>query len=123
MNNIPIGNMYEINQQLVNKENPLSNKEIDLKRTDLINYFKNKETYYMLLCKELSDYTVYVLKDSFNSRQKASYEVIETLKERGTIYAIDKQKNGSYEIWLKPFMEDLPHVYYLFPYSKAVIEC
>ena len=100
MNNIPIGNMYEINQQLV-----------------------NKEKYYMLLCKELSDYTVYVLKDSFNSRQKASYEVIETLKERGTIYAIDKQKNGSYEIWLKPFMKDLPHVYYLFPYSKAVIEC
>ena len=51
MNNIPIGNMYEINQQLVNKENPLSNKEIDLKRADLINYFKHKEKYYMLQLK------------------------------------------------------------------------
>lgn len=120
-NYIPIGNLYQINQQLVNKEVPLSKKQINLKQASLVSYFNEK--YYMLLCRELNDYTVYKVNKSLNSKEKAAYEVIETLKERGTIYAIDAKEDGAYEIWIKPFLEELPHAYYLFPYTRAVIEC
>jgi hypothetical protein len=123
MADISTGTLYEINKSIMAKEPILTAKQIIEKEKLLVEYFNDtSKTYYMLLNKELSDYTVLRLADkNFIHSGFAAKEIIGCANNRGKIQAIDKNENNAIEIWIMINKES--YVYYLFPYDEGVIEC
>ena len=113
------GNLYDINKNLV-KDNvsPLTEEEIADKRQLILNFLT--EMYYMLLCNDRKDYTVFRISNSKEECVKILID--ECLKNRGEILSIEPTENkDAFEIWIK--VEDEVFCYYFFPYSQAIIEC
>jgi len=115
--------LYELNQQLMANEKKISGLDLISKKKSLEMFFKNSSAeYFMMLCKERSDYTLFHLQNE-KSYIKAAEEVIECMKERGTILAIDRTPdNLAYEIWIR-YEDDINSCYYLFEYDRGVIDC
>ena len=77
------------------------------------------KTYWMLLCRERNDYTVFCIKDSMVELADA---IKDCLVNRGQVLDITKQEDGNYEIWIRDYLTRENVVYYLFDYNSAIIE-
>lgn len=126
---IEMGSIYDVNKQLVEQyEKELTKEEIE-KKKEIINSFIMQYTYtnnyYMLLCREQNDYTLFVYKGN-KIRKDFSKDLInclidECLYNRGIIKGIElTEDNQAIEIWLS--IEGESYCYYLFPYDNGVIE-
>lgn len=126
MADISAGTLYEINQSIMRQQSPLNNKKLEEAKKIVKAYFMERfeKTYFMLLCKEMSDFTVFKISAKLNCGI-ATNELIETLKNRGKILSIGKNSSddSSLEIWVKCSEDDEPHAYYLFVYDWGIIEC
>ena len=80
--------------------------------------WNTETTYWMLLCRERNDYTIFYLE---TSKEELSKALIETLNNRGNILDFTKQPDNNYEIWVRDIATNENFVYYLFNYSDAVI--
>lgn len=116
-------NMYEMNKQLMSQFANLSDEDLENSRELIRNYFKEQANeYYMLLCKDISYYTLFHINDKI-TEPAAADEVIECIKCIGTVKAIDLTEGESaIEIWVQEDGKD-PMVMYLFTYDTGVIEC
>jgi hypothetical protein len=121
-----LGNLYDMNKIFIKDHEPeLTEGNLNSKKQILIDFIKKcNNNYYMLLCNERKDYTVFRWKD-LNSAlapfEIANILVDECLKNRGSIRGIDlTQAKDAMEIWL--VIDDDAYVYYFFPYDAAVIE-
>ena len=119
-----LGTLYEMNKDLVEKKEPVLSKEkIEERKKILIDYIKRiGGKYYMLLCKEKSDYTVFHLNNfSENSYSNCANIFINTLLNRGDIKGIDLTKNeDAIEIWIS--IDGESYCYYFFDYTFGVAE-
>lgn len=126
MSDISLGTLYDVNKNLVLKnEIELTDGVVNSKKEIITNFMRQmNNAYYMLLCNEKKDYTVFRMndKDSDDSiREIVSILVDECLKNRGEIRGIDLTKDkDAIEIWL--IIEDEAYCYYFFPYDAAIIE-
>lgn len=125
-NEISLGTtLYDMNKQIMQKQKALTDKEIDKAKEELETWFNwYLDGYAMLLCRERYDFTVFHLyqKANPNPPKIAAQELIELLKERGTIFAIDREVDDNrWEIWIK--IDKEVFAYYLFPCDDWVIEC
>lgn len=126
---VTLGNLYEMNKQLMANENEITQTELELAKSHLQTWVANLFTqkYLMLLCHELRDYTLFNL-DKTNTwkeippqtKYMAVNDIIECMTNRGTILAIEDQQDGAWEIWIRN--SEGCFAYYLFPYGKAVLE-
>ena len=115
------GNLYDINKNIVaQNETKLSEGILNSKKEIIKNFInKTNNNYYMLLCNERKDYTVF--HNNNLSMETAKILVDECLINRGEIRGIDITKNkDAIEIWL--MIEDEAFVYYFFPYDMGIIE-
>ena len=127
MSEITLGNLYDINKSAMIKEKPFDPILLNNKICQMAKWMKKRydlggdsDSYTMLLCRERFDFTIFNIlgAEEFTS---ISNELLPTLKNRGDIISIDITKDDvGYEIWIKD--EEEVFVYYLFPYSKGVIE-
>ena len=112
MANVNIGTAYDMNKQLYARVPHIPDetvKERQHRMVAWIDYTSNK--YYMLLCRERHDYTVFArLHDSTGDNRKLIDEVIGLLRDRGTL--VDIIYDEKEEVFM----------YYLFPYDWGVIE-
>lgn len=120
-----LGTVYELNQDLVEKKTKKMIEEEILNATEMItDFFKAKEDmYFMLLCNEQKDYTLFNYKDNKNDDKCsiAAKEVIECLSNRGELRVLDKtEKEDAIECWISDGKKC--HCYFLFPYTNGVIE-
>ena len=123
MSEIALGTMYQLNKVAMNKLKPLLSIEKVNKEKELKAFFMNNssEKYFMLMCKEQSDYTIFHIPD-IKRCGIAVKELFECCDVRGEILAIDPAKDSNaFEIWIKS--NDESYVYYLFPYTAGEIEC
>lgn len=107
------GSLYSMNKQLFKQLKPPSKAAIDLELANIGAWFSsNFETkYYMLLCKERSDYTLFHL-ENFNY-DKAIQELREVLEERGDIMGFDFiHGENAYQCWVRE--RDEEHQVYMF---------
>lgn len=108
---INVGSLYEMNQQLF-KQMPTPKKDvIDIELANVGAWFSSNHhtKYYMLLCKERSDYTLIHLQN-FNF-DKATTELKEILEERGEIMGLDfVHGENAYQCWVRERKEN-PEVY------------
>ena len=125
MSNITMGTLYQLNQGAVSATGKqMTNAEIKKALKEVKQFFLNKkDSYFMLLCREQYDFTLFNIKYKENfDLQKAVQELKECLSNRGEIVSIDLTENmEAFEIWIKP-NDTTAYVYYLFPYDTGVIE-
>lgn len=111
--------LYEYSKQVVANEVPMDpilfNKKMIEVSMDMVEH-----TYMMLLCHDRRDYTIFHITNA--DKKIAAKEISETLYNRGKILLVDKQKDGSWEIWIRDFLTDENFAYYLFPYDNGVVE-
>ena len=123
-----LGTLYDVNKNIVQtSEKELSQGVINSKKEEIKNFLeKTNNEYYMLLCHERRDYTLFDLGCetyyAYKEKCKKTVDVLidECLKNRGIIKSIELTKDRqAIEIWL--MIEEEAFVYYLFPYGEAVI--
>ena len=115
----PTMSLYEYSKQVVANEVPMDpilfNQKMIEVSMDMVEH-----TYMMLLCHDRRDYTIFHIANA--DKKIAAKEISETLYNRGKILLIDKQKDGSWEIWIRDSLTDENFAYYLFPYDDGVVE-
>ena len=117
---------YDMNKQLVEHyESKMSKKTLEkIINKIVIPYFEESlqnHKYFMLLCHDARDYTVFNLQGKMTVRD-INKDIIECLKNRGIVLAIDEQSDGNYEIWIRDKKTKDNVIYYLFNYEFGVIE-
>ena len=132
--NIELGTLYDINKNIIEKNvEVLSDEQLQGKKdliVDFINQTGNK--YYMLLCNDRKDYTLFhrnetedgLWKDSEGLTEDVIEKVLidECLPNRGKTksFELTEDKNA-FEIWIS--IDGESYCYYFFPYDLGVIEC
>ena len=115
----PTMSLYEYSKQVVANEVPMDpilfNQKMIEVSMDMVEH-----TYMMLLCHDRRDYTIFHIANA--NKKIAAKEISETLYNRGKILLVDKQKDGSWEIWIRDSLTDENFAYYLFPYDDGVVE-
>jgi hypothetical protein len=160
MSDIKLGNLYEINKAIMSKQPVLSRQEVTNGLSDIAAFFTtdynltvesiengwdkeinwNFPKYYMLLCNEMRDYTLFKLGAQHDStiRDVIAEQAIEDLRECFTNRNLDilsievKDNEQCVEIWVRgnenyqPLFSDEQtsgtYCYYLFPYDNGVLE-
>ena len=116
-------NIYDLNKQIISQMATLSDEDLEDSRQLIRDYFQEHENeFYMLLCKDISYYTLFHIVD-YITEPAAADEVIECIKCIGAVKSIDLTEGESaIEVWAQEEGRD-PMVMYLFPYDTGVIEC
>lgn len=112
--------LYEINQIAVQQLEALTEEQIETAKTYIRELtYKFDSQYFMLLCRDLNYYTLFILNKEDGPRFED--EVIECLKVLGEIKSVEIY-DELIECWITD-VENTAHVAYLFDYSQGVIEC
>ena len=126
MSNLEMGTVYDLNKQLVETaEKVISPYKLNEKKKIIKQFVReNKDNYFMLLCNERRDYTLFNIisnKEEDKLNELANVFVDECLQNRGSIKGIDLTENkDAIEVWLS--IEGESYCYYFFPYNAGVVE-
>ena len=117
--------LYDVNKLTMPNLPDLTDEQIKDAKKKIAQFIPSKSRYWMLLNNEKRYYTVFHLVDnkSICLVPKIEDEIIECLKELGTIKSIEKVDDDVIEAWVIDKDDETPYVYYLFNYDKGVIEC
>lgn len=126
---VSFGNLYDMNKQLMEQEPAMKTDEfqttLENLRAWLTHNFASK--YFMLLCHELRDYTLFNLDKTSTWKIappvtifEAAKDILECMTNRGTLLIADQQEDGAWELWVRT--DKGCFAYYLFPYGNAVLE-
>jgi hypothetical protein len=112
--------LYDLNKAVMQTREPLTQQQLRQQLAEIASWFSfTKDTYYMLLCHERRDYTIFKFMDSSKRCQKGIEELEEVLLDRGQVIDITYEPDV-YPIWVRIDGEN--YLYYLFPYDMGVIE-
>lgn len=114
------GTLYDVNKMMYEKMSPMSAEDFQNYMINISLWFsKNNFQYFMFLCRELSDYTIFnFLSTNYN---KGREELIDLITSRGVPMDIEyKHEEDAYDIWVKRAGE--VHMYKLFPCNDFIIE-
>lgn len=120
MAKVEIGTLYDLNKQIMAQLPPQS-EDIMTHNWNIIGdwFGKDTERWFMLMCKERSDFTLFHITD--NQFTKGVQELKEVLEERGQILAIQYQHGkDTFEIWVK--MDEEVFMFMLFGASWMIVE-
>lgn len=121
-------NLYNMNKQLMANEKPLDVIAYGNLLGKIATWFEQGIQYYMLLCHEHRNYTLFNIKPNAyiglaEKSKTASQELKECLDNRGSVLSIEYQEaQDAWEIWIKDNITAETMVYYLFKYDAGVIE-
>lgn len=123
MADIECGTVYDLARAQLQDAAPLDEYEIRNLFSNIAAWFSVDITdqYYMLLCRELADYTVF----NFLSMNydKGKSELLEVIQSRGSVIRVDYNHEQKYfEIWVRYNKDHEPHMYAFFPCNDFVIE-
>ena len=123
MHKVELGNLYDINKSLIeNNVVALTEEEMNEKKQMIITFLEDTDNhYYMLLCNDRKDYTVFHHLDT-NIECLQDVLIDECLPNRGKTKSFELTENkDAIEIWLS--IDGESYCYYFFPYDSAIIEC
>lgn len=125
MAEINLGNLYDFNKELMKQEKTIDpiifNTKVKQIAEDMFIEASNDEHYWMLLCHDRRDFTLFNIITVTNIDNIIT-EIAPTLTNRGQVVTIDKQPNGAWEIWIRDGETKENFAYYLFKYDNGVIE-
>ena len=117
-------NLYDINATAIAQLPPQTTYELIEEDIKLINNFitKFEDTYYNLLCKEISGGSFYttIFRRTWAAEETMGEAVLDCLKSLGTIHAISDEENHI-EIWVKEPNEHMICLLF-FNYDLGIVE-
>lgn len=123
---VSLGTLYDVNKNLIqNAIKALDETALNSKKEIIKNFLrKTNNNYYMLLCNERKDYTIFTIGNIENKEQKIEklpfVLIDECLKNRGEIRVIElTEDRDAIEVWIS--VNDESFAYYFFPYDSAII--
>ncbi len=122
MADVEIGSLYDLNKQVMSQLPPQSEDALNHNYNLIGAWFSStdKTHWFMLMCKERSDFTLFHIKEANYS--KAIEELKEVLQERGKILAIQYiHGEDAFEIWIKD-ADDEVFMFMLFEASWMIVE-
>lgn len=128
---IEIGTLYDLNKQVISQLPEMPQEQIQEQLIQIKEWFLKKQgQYFMLLCKEKADYTLFNFNRSFNFHQKKYYDDVclaiknleKCIKNRGILMSMNKSTEDAWEIWIKDFFNKEVHMYMLFECDPMVID-
>lgn len=122
---LEVGNLYDLNKQAIAQLPPLKEEVIqDILYNKIYRWFsENSDEWFMLLCREKADYTLFHFPTLNNhSFSKGVQELEECIKNRGIIMSINKAAEDAWEIWIKDYFNREISMYMLFECGPMVIE-
>lgn len=139
--------LYELNQQIIAKMPALDGDGVRDCSGKILKWLDtHPDPYYMLLCNELSYYTLFhVTSAKYNAggnlmisrgaMRDLTDEILDIVANLGDVRVIEEDNNGAISVWssLKPVHyealsdeakaeADIVHCFYLFPYGRGVVE-
>lgn len=118
--NITMGNLYDLNKSLYAKLPKMDVNDFQSKILNIGMWFSSRtdRKYFMFLCRELNDYTIFEFKNP--NYNQAKEELKGLVLSRGIPVAIDYDHDtDSYEIWVKRGNDC--HMYKIFPCDDFMI--
>ncbi len=126
-----LGNLYEFNKMAYNKVSAIPADKAEEKFNEIeawfratygtVNEFNSVNHYQMLLCRELSDYTVFAQLSS--NAEAAKLDLQDVISGRGTLLDIVYNSDmDTYEIWIRAKQDSEVHMYMLFHCDSFVLE-
>ena len=82
MAEVGMGSLYDMNRTIMQQQSPLSEQEIEEALNEVDKYFYSNKQYFMLLCHERRDYTLFNIT---NKIRRPSKDLKECLQNRGII--------------------------------------
>lgn len=133
--NVELGNLYDVNKTIVEQNiEALTDEQLQEKKNLIVDFINNSNNaYYMLLCNDRKDYTIFHRRwdgaieqflDNAGTIEDTLEKILidECLPNRGRTKSIElTQDNDAVEIWISINGESF--CYYFFPYDAALIEC
>lgn len=115
--------LYDINKQIYSQMKPMNELSLKAEIINITQWFSKEPNfkYFMLLCKEKSDYTIF----NFITKEfdKARRELQSLVLSRGTPIAIEYLHDmDAYEIWIKDNVDNEVYMYMLFDCNSFIIE-
>ena len=113
MSNLEMGTVYDLNKQLVETaEKVISPYKLNEKKKIIKQFIReSKDNYFMLLCNERRDYTLFNIisdKEEDKLNELANVFVDECLQNRGNIKGIDlTESKDAIEVWLSIESEEI----------------
>lgn len=111
--------LFEINQQLISQFNDFTNEDW-VEAVEKIDKWHDeiKSDYYMMLCKEISYYTVFINGDY--SHSSLGEMVRECLAFVGNVLTIDYSNKECLDIWIR--INEETQCLHLFNYTRGVVD-
>lgn len=114
--------LYDLNKQGYLTLPDMSTEDISNAKKKLTNLIDEiRSSYYMLLCKERSDYTVFsIYFDYKDSTSMATEEIFSIVESRGKIRGVEFNDDETIDFWV--LIDEEVFMYKLFDYEWGVIE-
>ena len=129
---VVLGNVYDLSKNIVGQFKPLNALELASAQIRIEEWLNTNlddlgVRYWMLLCRERNDYTVFAAHPHINQpmydTNGIAGEIIGCASDRGEILDICLDEHETaYEIWVNTTDDSEIHAYLLFPYNQGVIE-
>ena len=133
--NVEIGTLYDVNKNLVEQNvSELTTEEMQNKKNMIVDFIHQaNNSYYMLLCNDRKDYTIFHRRlnptlmqfcDDLGEAEETLEKILidECLPNRGRTKSIELTENkDAIEIWIS--IDGESYCYYFFPYDTAIIDC
>ena len=122
--------LYEVNKNFYETQEPITDEAILNEKIELVNRYdrETKNNYYMLLCKEMSYYTILKKEDCYSDTDFTSLGDAITqlfLEQNWVIYDIyQSEETGAIELWTKDPNHETDneiHCMILFGYDLGVV--
>lgn len=116
--------LYELNKMAMRQLPPQSKHKLQTNLTSIgtwFSTFESNKNWFMLLCREKADYTVFHL--SSHNYVNAVKELKECIEERGQLFAIDYiHGENAFEVWIRDVETRDVSMYMLFNCTPMIIE-
>lgn len=112
--------IYDFNKMIMAQQPVMTEEAINNRGRKSLEAFYNYEVgHYMLLCKDLSYYTVFEAHD--NVKTNFIDAVLEIVHDLGAIHDMFINDDGVMEFWIRPEGDEEVYAFFLFPYDLGVV--
>lgn len=112
--------IYDLNKMAIAQMPVMTKEQIaDRGRKSLEAFYNYEVGHYMLLCKDLSYYTVFEAHD--NVKTHFIDAVLEIVYDLGAIHDMFINDDGVMEFWIRPEGDEEVYAFFLFPYDLGVV--
>lgn len=118
---LSFGTLYELNQKMYAEAQDMTPEKFSAETVNMALWFSSRpeRKHFMLLCRELYDYTVFEFNEAKYDHAREELQAI--LLSRGKPVMVDyNHENDAYEIWMRVNGEI--HMYMLFWADSYVVE-